>query len=257
MKRLNVAIADDNDQILEILENLVNDDKELQLVGKANNGEDMYEIIREKQPDVVLLDLIMPKMDGLSVMEQVKNDNELEKYPIFIVISAVGQERITKEAFTKGASYYIMKPFQTNLILGSIKHINDDAAPVRVMHDAEDEEMGLKAMVTELLHEIGIPAHIKGYHYLRDSIIMSIEESDVLNAVTKILYPAVAKKYQTTSSRVERAIRHAIEVAWSRGKLDTLEELFGYTVSNGKGKPTNSEFIALVADTIRLKQKQR
>ncbi len=263
MKCLNVAIADDNDQILEILENLVNDDNELQLVGKANNGEEMYEIIKDKQPDVVLLDLIMPKMDGLSVIERAKNDNELKKCPTFIVVSAVGQERITKEAFTKGASYYIMKPFQTELILGSIKHIKDDPVTMRVVEkkidylQVEDKEIGLETMVTELLHEIGIPAHIKGYHYLRESIMMSIEENDILNAVTKILYPTVAKRYQTTSSRVERAIRHAIEVAWSRGKLDTLEELFGYTVSNGKGKPTNSEFIALVADTIRLKQKHR
>lgn len=263
MGRLNVAIADDNDQIMEILETLVNDDKELQLVGKANNGEDMYEIIKEKQPDVVLIDLIMPKMDGLSVMERVKNDNELEKCPDFIVVTAVGQERITKEAFTKGASYYIMKPFQNELILGSIKNIKDYPVSKPMIKkkaqyvEPEDTEIGLETMITELLHEIGIPAHIKGYHYLRDSIIMSIEETDVLNAVTKILYPTVAKRYQTTSSRVERAIRHAIEVAWSRGKLDTLEELFGYTVSNRKGKPTNSEFIALVADTIRLKQKQR
>lgn len=263
MGRLNVAIADDNDQIMEILETLVNDDKELQLVGKANNGEDMYEIIKEKQPDVVLIDLIMPKMDGLSVMKRVKNDNELEKCPDFIVVTAVGQERITKEAFTKGASYYIMKPFQNELILGSIKNIKDYPVSKPMIKkkaqyvEPEDTEIGLETMITELLHEIGIPAHIKGYHYLRDSIIMSIEETDVLNAVTKILYPTVAKRYQTTSSRVERAIRHAIEVAWSRGKLDTLEELFGYTVSNRKGKPTNSEFIALVADTIRLKQKQR
>ena len=257
MRRLNVAIADDNDQILEILENLVNSDKDLKLVGKANNGEDMYEIIKEKQPDVVLLDIIMPKMDGLSVMERARKDNGLQKCPSFIVVTAIGLERITKDAFTKGASYYIMKPFQNETILERIKHMKEEVGTMQESIVLEPKEIGLETMVTELLHEIGIPAHIKGYHYLRDSIIMSIEENDVLSAVTKILYPTVAKKHQTTSSRVERAIRHAIEVAWSRGKLDTLEELFGYTVSNGKGKPTNSEFIALVADTIRLQQKQR
>ena len=257
MRRLNVAIADDNDQILEILENLVNADKDLKLVGKANNGEDMYEIIKEKQPDVVLLDIVMPKMDGLSVMERVKKDNELVKCPNFIVVSAIGLERITKDAFTKGASYYIMKPFQNESVLERIKHMQEETENIQGQIFEETKELSLETMVTELLHEIGIPAHIKGYHYLRDSIMMSIEENDMLSAVTKILYPTVAKKHQTTSSRVERAIRHAIEVAWSRGKLDTLEELFGYTVSTGKGKPTNSEFIALVADTIRLRQKHR
>ncbi|MBP3462064.1 MAG: sporulation transcription factor Spo0A, partial [Tyzzerella sp.] len=163
----------------------------------------------------------------------------------------------------KGASYYIMKPFQNETVLNRIKFIRQE-----VQHDnhrmnntvinvKEAPEDNLEDRVTNMIHEIGIPAHIKGYHYLRDAIMMAVEDMDVLNAITKILYPTVAKKHQTTSSRVERAIRHAIEVAWSRGKIDILDKLFGYTVSNGKGKPTNSEFIALVADTIRLEQKRR
>ena len=262
MRRLDVAIADDNDQILEILENLVNGEKDLNLVGKANNGEEMYEIIKEKQPDIVLLDIFMPKLDGLSVMERVKEEDGFDKNPNFIVVTAVGQERITKDAFAKGASYYILKPFQNDTVIKRIRHIQKDMEKIhgkgkQIEYIVETKEFDLETHITELLHEIGIPAHIKGYHYLRDSIIMTIEDMDILNAITKVLYPTVAKKYQTTSSRVERAIRHAIEVAWSRGKLDTLEELFGYTVSIGKGKPTNSEFIALVADTIRIRQKQR
>lgn len=262
MTQLNVAIADDNERMLNILGEIIESDKELQLVGKANNGEEMYEIIREKQPDVVLLDLIMPKMDGLSVMELVGKDKMIKKQPSFIVVTAIGQERITEDAFEKGASYYIMKPFHNETILQRIK-----SAKKSITNDTKVEEIqerrqewgqeNLEKMVTDMIHEIGIPAHIKGYHYLRDAILMAIDDMDVLNAITKVLYPTVAKKHQTTSSRVERAIRHAIEVAWSRGKLDTLEELFGYTVSNGKGKPTNSEFIALVADTIRLKVKHR
>ena len=263
MAHLNVAIGDDNERILEILGELINSDKDLTLVGKANNGEEMYQIIKNKEPDVVLLDLIMPKMDGLSVMDEVAKNKNLKKAPQFIVITAVGQEKITEDAFRKGASYYIMKPFQNETVLNRIKFIREE-----VQHDIhrigntvinvqEAPEENLEDRVTSMIHEIGIPAHIKGYHYLRDAIMMAVEDMDVLNAITKILYPTVAKKHQTTSSRVERAIRHAIEVAWSRGKIDILDKLFGYTVSHGKGKPTNSEFIALVADTIRLEQKRR
>lgn len=263
MAQLNVAIGDDNERILEVLGELINNDKDLTLVGKANNGEEMYQIIKNKEPDVVLLDLIMPKMDGLSVMDEVAKNRTLKKTPQFIVITAVGQEKITEDAFRKGASYYIMKPFQNETILNRIKFIRKDANPApHYMTNAVSDvpkvtKENLEDRVTAMIHEIGIPAHIKGYHYLRDAIIMAVEDMDVLNAITKILYPTIAKKHQTTSSRVERAIRHAIEVAWSRGKIDILDNLFGYTVSNGKGKPTNSEFIALVADTLRLEQKHR
>lgn len=262
MKRLSVAIADDNDHVLEILEKLVNDDKDLNLVGKANNGEEMYEIIKEKEPDIVVLDIFMPKLDGLEVMERIKEEKCLSKNPSFIILTAVGQERITQAAFTKGASYYILKPFQNETIMNRIKYVQrsiekEQEKGQKIEYILDKEVDNLETHVTELIHEIGIPAHIKGYHYLRDSIMMAIEDMDVLNAITKVLYPTIAKKHKTTSSRVERAIRHAIEVSWNRGKLDTLDELFGYTVSSGKGKPTNSEFIALIADTIRLEQKQR
>ena len=262
MGEIAVAIADDNERILDLLGELVSGDKELTLVGKANNGEDAYTLIKEKQPDVVLLDLIMPKMDGLSVMELVNHDKEIRKRPNFIVVTAVGQERITEDAFRKGANYYILKPFNNEMVLNRIKNANsffrqENRMVGRSAGETMRSEINLETRVTDLIHEIGIPAHIKGYHYLRDAIIMAVEDLDVLNAVTKVLYPTVAKMHQTTASRVERAIRHAIEVAWSRGKLDTLDELFGYTVSNGKGKPTNSEFIALIADTIRLEYKNR
>lgn len=262
MEQLNVAIADDNERMLDLLGEIIEGDKDLNLVGKANNGEDMYQIIKEQQPDVVLLDLIMPKMDGLSVMELVGEDRTMKKQPDFIVVTAIGQERITEDAFAKGASYYILKPFNNDTILQRIKNTNhvvrNDYSMGGTKHKSiEVSQESLESQVTDMIHEIGIPAHIKGYHYLRDAILMAIDDMDVLNAITKVLYPTVAKKHQTTSSRVERAIRHAIEVAWSRGKLDTLDRLFGYTVSNGKGKPTNSEFIALVADTIRLKSKNR
>ena len=262
MEHLSVAIADDNQKILDVLGEIISTDKELDLVGKAKNGEEMCQIIKERQPDVVLLDLIMPKMDGLSVMEQVNQGDLVNKRPYFIVITAVGQEKITEDAFNKGANYYVMKPFNNNMLLERIKSVrkmsrNSEKRTEDTSAVGSSGGENLESRVTNMLHEIGIPAHIKGYHYLRDAIIMAVNDMDVLNAITKILYPTVAKKYQTTSSRVERAIRHAIEVAWSRGKLDTLDELFGYTVSTGKGKPTNSEFIALIADTIQLEYRHR
>ena len=246
----------------EILSEFLKQDEDLQVVGIAHNGEEACQLIRDKGPDIMLLDIIMPKLDGLSVMERISQDTKIKKKPEFVVVSAIGQERITEDAFRKGASYYVMKPFHNDMILSRIK----DAGNGERKNSSESEsrnavskkqEYNLETRVTDMIHEIGIPAHIKGYHYLRDAIIMAVDDMDVLNAITKVLYPTIAKMHQTTASRVERAIRHAIEVAWSRGKLDTLDELFGYTVSNGKGKPTNSEFIALIADTIRLENKNR
>ena len=263
MEKLNVAIADDNERMLELLHAVIESDKDLTLVGKADNGQDIYKIIKEKEPDVVLLDIIMPKMDGLTVMEKVNQDSSIKKHPAFIVVSAVGQERITEDAFHLGAYYYILKPFDNEVVLSRIKQVRGDT--LRKFKDVrktgsyenkgEYKERNLELDVTDIIHEIGVPAHIKGYQYLRDAIILSVDDMEMLNSITKILYPTIAKKHQTTPSRVERAIRHAIEVAWSRGKMDTIDELFGYTVSTGKGKPTNSEFIALIADKIRLEYK--
>ena len=249
MEKLNVAIADDNERMLELLHAVIESDKDLTLVGKADNGQDIYKIIKEKEPDVV--------------MEKVNQDSSIKKHPAFIVVSAVGQERITEDAFHLGAYYYILKPFDNEVVLSRIKQVRGDTLrkfkDVRKTgsyeNNGEYKERNLERDVTDIIHEIGVPAHIKGYQYLRDAIILSVDDMEMLNSITKILYPTIAKKHQTTPSRVERAIRHAIEVAWSRGKMDTIDELFGYTVSTGKGKPTNSEFIALIADKIRLEYK--
>lgn len=263
MEKLNVAIADDNEKMIDLLETLIKEDNELELFGHANNGADIYDIIKEKEPDVVLLDIIMPKVDGLTVMERVGKDCTIKKHPAFIVVSAVGQEQITEDAFNLGANYYVLKPFDNDMLISRIKHIRqlrDGRKDLRRINAYEDKntyfERNLETDVTNIIHEIGVPAHIKGYQYLRDAIILSVNDMEMLNSITKILYPTIAKKHQTTPSRVERAIRHAIEVAWSRGKMDTIDELFGYTVSTGKGKPTNSEFIALIADKIRLEYKK-
>mgnify|MGYP000154098459 FL=1 len=265
MEKLNVAIADDNEKMVEMLGKLIDEDNELELVGKAHNGEEICKIIQNKEPDVVILDIIMPKVDGLSVMEKIHHDSSLKKVPSFIVVSAVGQERITEDAFNLGADYYVLKPFDTQMLLNRIKHMrNFVTRRSREITRKEVQEeksvysqRNLETDVTNIIHEIGVPAHIKGYQYLREAIIMSVTNMDMLNSITKILYPGIAKKFDTTPSRVERAIRHAIEVAWSRGKMDTLDDLFGYTISNGKGKPTNSEFIALITDKIRLQMKSK
>lgn len=260
MEKLNVAIADDNERMLRLLENIIESDEDLNVIGVAKDGEEAYNVIKTKEPDVVLLDIVMPKLDGLGVLDRVNHDKAIKKHPTFIMISAIGQEKITEDAFNLGADYYIMKPFDNDMVLSRIKNIrssvgntNAEIRKVNAYEKAEDLcERNLEADVTEIIHEIGVPAHIKGYQYLRDAIVMSVNDMDMLNSITKILYPTIAKKYQTTSSRVERAIRHAIEVAWSRGKMDTIDEMFGYTIHNGKGKPTNSEFIALITDRIRL-----
>ena len=260
MEKIEVASADDNERMIHMLGSMIESDNELELVGQADNGKDIYDIIKEKEPDVVLLDIIMPKEDGLTVMERINRDDSMKKHPVFIVVSAVSQERITEDAFNLGAYYYILKPFDNDMVLRRIKNLKYGvrgnvpklAAKSSSEHVMQLLERNLEMDVTNVIHEIGVPAHIKGYQYLRDAIIMSVNDMEMLNSITKILYPTIAKKHQTTPSRVERAIRHAIEVAWSRGKLDAIDEMFGYTVNSGKGKPTNSEFIALIADKIRL-----
>ncbi len=261
MEKLKVAIADDNEKMLRILTQIVESDDELNVVGTARDGEEAYNMIKSTEPDVVLLDVIMPHGDGMHVLDKVNNDKNIKKPISFIMISAVGKEDITEQAFQRGAYYYIMKPFENDAVIDRIKSAVSKTAskqgePVRQNNrEMPAEERNLESDVTEIIHEIGVPAHIKGYQYLRDAIVMSVNDMEMLNSITKILYPTIAKKYQTTSSRVERAIRHAIEVAWSRGKMDTIDEMFGYTIHNGKGKPTNSEFIALITDRIRLEYK--
>ena len=265
MGTISVAIADDNDRILQSLEDILASDDEIQLVGKAKNGEEAFDLIKDKTPDVMLLDLIMPKLDGLSVIDKVNKDSSIKKVPTFLALSAIGNENIVEDAFSLGANYYIMKPFNKEMVLNKVK--NSTNRPIKKNYESkkinpyesksEYIERNLENDVTDIIHELGVPAHIKGYHYLRDAIIMSVNDGEMLHSITKILYPTIAKLNMTTPSRVERAIRHAIEVAWGRGKMDTIEEMFGYTINTSKGKPTNSEFIALIADKIRLEYKSK
>ena len=264
MSEYQVAIAEDNPQMLNFLDTMLGEETGFQVVGKADNGFDAYDMIMKTEPDLVLMDVVMPKMDGIAVINKIRKEWNGKKIPSFIMVTAAGSEPVTQDAFRLGASYFIMKPFDKALVMEKIRWVcggskggQADGNKLRpYVNRKEYMRQHLENDVTRLLHEIGIPAHIKGYQYLRDAIAISVREEDLMVSVTKVLYPAIAKKHNTTSSRVERAIRHAIEVAWTRGRLDTIHELFGYTVSNGRGKPTNSEFIALVADKIRLDYKK-
>lgn len=259
MERLKVLLVDDNARITAMLKEILEEDNEIEIVGMAEDGIKALELIEDKRPDLVLLDLIMPKLDGIGVMEKV---GQMEgKLPKIIVVSGVSQEQITEAAFALGAMYYVLKPFNKDMVLHLVQKCKTGAKNAFLAGVAENkrlekiERYDLESDVTNIIHEIGVPAHIKGYQYLRDAILMSVDNSEMLNSVTKILYPSIAKQRGTTPSRVERAIRHAIEVAWSRGRLDTIDELFGYTIHTGKGKPTNSEFVALIVDKIRLERK--
>lgn len=257
MSKIHVGIADDNTRMLEIMDQLFEEEQDIQVVGHATDGMAAVEMIKKEEPDVVILDIIMPKLDGLGVMEQIHKDDHIKKQPAFIILTAMGQENVTEEAFELGASYYILKPFDRYSVIRKVKQAKEKKARNNRNYISREEKNevskhDLEIIITNMIHEIGVPAHIKGYQYLRDSILFAVEDMDILNSITKQLYPSIAEKYHTTPSRVERAIRHAIEVAWGRGKMDTINDLFGYTVHAEKGKPTNSEFIALIADKIRL-----
>ena len=232
------------------------------LIEEALNGEDALSRIGRTHPDVVIIDIWMSKLDGLSVVRSAKAMTYGDdKPPVIIMTSPISNQNIFVQALQAGAELCLVKPLnQSNLLEytesmlknRSMKKDNDNAA---LVPQSKDDAPDIEAQVTRIIHQIGVPAHIKGYQYLRTAILLTVKDSDIINSVTKILYPSVAKKYQTTTSRVERAIRHAIEVAWDRGDVDTLNSYFGYTIQNNRGKPTNSEFIAMIADNLRLKYK--
>ena len=219
------------------------------------DGKRVVEAISQKKPDVVILDFFLPRLDAIGVMNNVAA-LKLPHAPQFMVMSSFDNSNLEREALCAGASYYFLKPFDADEMASRIVALTAPSGNIEPMRRRKGEgESSLEMRVTEIIHQIGVPAHIKGYQYLRDSILMAIEDEEIINAVTKRLYPTVAKKHGTTSSRVERAIRHAIEVAWDRGDVDVLNSYFGYTIHNGRGKPTNSEFIAMISDKFRLQLK--
>ncbi|MCI8345364.1 MAG: sporulation transcription factor Spo0A [Clostridia bacterium] len=267
--KIRLIIADDNPDFVNTLMGYFEKEEEIEVIGVARDGKEAVELIVKQNPDIALIDIIMPHLDGLGVLETLQA-SEIEKIPMCIMLSAVGQDKVTQKAINLGAEYYIVKPFDIQLLIKRIKDFKNyepgtikgnyasrEIKPkyIQIAPENKKDENGIEALVTNVIHEVGVPAHIKGYQYLREAIIMVVNNIDVINQITKQLYPEIATKYGTTPSRVERAIRHAIEVAWGRGQTETVENIFGYTVSAAKGKPTNSEFIAMIADKLRLELK--
>ncbi|EJS53487.1 sporulation transcription factor Spo0A [Bacillus thuringiensis] len=262
VEKIKVCLVDDNKELVSMLESYVAAQDDMEVIGTAYNGQECLNLLTDKQPDVLVLDIIMPHLDGLAVLEKMRNIERL-KQPSVIMLTAFGQEDVTKKAVDLGASYFILKPFDMENLTSHIRQVSGKANAMikrplpsfRSATTVDGKPKNLDASITSIIHEIGVPAHIKGYMYLREAISMVYNDIELLGSITKVLYPDIAKKYNTTASRVERAIRHAIEVAWSRGNIDSISSLFGYTVSMSKAKPTNSEFIAMVADKLRLEHK--
>ena len=257
---IKILIADENTSQRQALCN------ELRKAGfdeleEASNGEEALIKIGRYHPDVAIIDVWLSKLDGIGVLRNCRSLNfGADKAPSFIIVSMVSNQGVFLEATKAGAELCMLKPYNMESLCQHIKTLahnrrNEDEPLVPEECEPSDRTPDIEAQVTRIIHQIGVPAHIKGYQYLRTAILLTVKDSDVINSVTKILYPSVAKKYQTTTSRVERAIRHAIEVAWDRGDVDTLNSYFGYTIQNTRGKPTNSEFIDMIADNLRLKYK--
>jgi two-component system response regulator (stage 0 sporulation protein A) len=262
VKKIKVCIVDDNRELVSLLEEYISNQNDMEVIGVARNGQECLNLLKEKDPDVLVLDIIMPHLDGLAVLEKLR-DMKKDKLPNVIMLTAFGQEDVTKKAVELGAAYFILKPFDMENLVNHIRQVSGKSMQLIKRSNnntfnkqpAENKPKNLDASITSIIHEIGVPAHIKGYLYLREAISMVYNDIELLGSITKVLYPDIAKKYNTTASRVERAIRHAIEVAWSRGNIESISNLFGYTVSMSKAKPTNSEFIAMVADKLRLEHK--
>ena len=249
-KITTVFIADSTEEFCGSLSAALLRTDGFQVIGTANDGEQAIRMIMERRPDVLVLDLMLSKQDGISVLKAIST---MDKRPVILVTSAFVTDYVSTTAANLGARYLMLKPCDYSALVDRLEEIRGGETlryPPKSAGSANIENL-----VTNIIHEIGVPAHIKGYQYLREAIIIAVGDMDVINAITKVLYPRVAKTFGTTPSRVERAIRHAIEVAWDRGDLETLQRFFGYTVSNTKGKPTNSEFIALIADKLQLQLK--
>ncbi|MFD2116046.1 sporulation transcription factor Spo0A [Paenibacillus yanchengensis] len=270
MHKIDILLADDNREFVSLLSEYISEQGDMNVCGVAYNGEEVLQYLEtsSKLPDVLILDIIMPHLDGLGVLERMRDMDLGSSSPKVIMLTAFGQESITQKAVQLGASYYILKPFDLELLTSRIRQLvggmttnvsssfaNNFTSVIKTNVVPMAKGKNLDASITSIIHEIGVPAHIKGYQYLREAITMVYNNIEILGAITKTLYPAIAEKFKTTPSRVERAIRHAIEVAWTRGNIDSISHLFGYTINISKSKPTNSEFIAMVADKLRIENK--
>jgi len=250
-KHTTVMIADNSEEFCSSLAAALQRADGFQILGTANDGEQAVRMVMDRKPGILVLDMMLAKKDGIGVLKAISS---LQPRPVILATSGFITDYVASAAANLGVQYLMLKPCDMTALVERLEEIRGGES----LHQPSSRPTGqtsIESMVTSIIHEIGVPAHIKGYQYLREAIIIAVNDMDVINAITKVLYPQVAKTFQTTPSRVERAIRHAIEVAWDRGDLDTLQRFFGYTVSNTKGKPTNSEFIALIADKLQLQLK--
>jgi|JXWO01.1.fsa_nt_gi two-component system response regulator (stage 0 sporulation protein A) len=260
-KKVKIIVAEDNRNLCQILQDYISKDDSFELAGVAYNGLEAWDLIQKHDPDLVIMDLVMPNLDGLEVLERINARTSVRK-PKVILLTAFGHETLTHQAMVMGVDYFILKPFDLEILGKRIRTLTQDLEitnPPLLQTCSSVTSVGrgvnINVEVTTMMHQLGIPAHVKGYQYIRDAILMVIEDVSLLGAVTKELYPAIAKKYNTAPSRVERGIRHAIELAWERGHMETLKRIFGYSMNIERQKPTNSEFIALLADKLRVMSK--
>lgn len=253
-KKLNILVADDNKPFTDKLAEFISKENYTDKVYKAYDGEEAWTLMQAIKPDVVVIDLIMPRLDGVGFLKRAANINTDFDKTTVVCLSPGAGDKTMETVLNMGAKHFLLKPQSPQSVSDVVKALTNSKTHEKEAATAHKEQ-DLEKIVTDIIHDLGVPAHIKGYHYIRTAIMMVVDNMDMLNYITKRLYPEIAKKYQTTSSRVERAIRHSIEVAWTRGHQETMNEIFGYTIQTYKGKPTNSEFIAMVADRIRLQIK--
>ena len=261
-EKIRVVIADDNEEFVEILKDFLNQKDDIEVIGVAKDGEEALKIVSNIEPDILLLDIIMPQLDGIGVLERMNALPKKLKTNV-IMLSAIGQDAIIQRTIMLGAEYYMIKPFDLELLAQRVREVKRGMIDSPKYANVQQKKVpyitenldSLETSITNIIHEVGVPAHIKGYQYIREAITLAVKDMEVINSITKQLYPTLARKFKTTPSRVERAIRHAIEVAWTRGKMDVNNSMFGNTISASKGKPTNSEFIAMIADKLRLEMK--
>ena len=254
--KTKIMVVDDNKEFVKLINMYINSQKDMVALDPLYDGTNAISAIKQSKPDVLLLDVVMPEKDGLTVLEELSDEVGVEK-PLIVIMSAIGQEKVTQKAISLGATYYVVKPFDMITLIDRVRDIlkEKDEVKEEYMVAYGNKNLPLEVRVTQMIHDVGVPAHIKGYQYIREAIMLAVNDEDIINSITKTLYPTLSEKFNTTPSRVERAIRHAIEVAWNRGQIEMHEKIFGYTVNSNKGKPTNSEFIAMIADRIRLSEK--
>ncbi len=254
--KTKIMVVDDNKEFVKLINMYINSQKDIVALEPLYDGTNVINAIKQSKPDILLLDVVMPEKDGLTVLEELSDEVGMEK-PLIVIMSAIGQEKVTQKAISLGATYYVVKPFDMITLIDRVRDIlkEKDEVKEEYMVAYGNKSLPLEVRVTQMIHDVGVPAHIKGYQYIREAIMLAVNDEDIINSITKTLYPTLSEKFNTTPSRVERAIRHAIEVAWNRGQIEMHEKIFGYTVNSNKGKPTNSEFIAMIADRIRLSEK--